>query len=78
MTVEQLRNFHKAQPFRPFTIHLADGRSIPVPHSEFLSHSPSGRTAIVYHPDDTWSVIDLLLVTELRAQPESAAKAAGA
>jgi hypothetical protein len=66
MTAEQLRNFHQARPFRPFTIHMADSSSYHVPHSEFLSQSPSGRTIIVHHPDDTYSVIDLLLVTELK------------
>src|SRR5205823_3725679 len=66
MTIEQLRALHQATPFRPFTIHLADGSQIRVPHREFLSHSPSGRTIIVYHEDDTFSIIDLLLVTELR------------
>ena len=65
MTIEQLRAVHQAIPFRPFTIHLADGRQIRVPHREFLSHSPSGRTIIVHHEDDTFSIVDLLLVTEL-------------
>ena len=65
MTVEQLRSVHGATPFRPFTIHLADGRQLPVPHREFLSHSPSGRTIIVYHQDENFSIVDLLLVTEL-------------
>ena len=66
MTLEQLRAVHQATPFRPFTIHLADGRQIRVPHREFLSHSPSGRTIIVHHQDDTFSSIDLLLVSELK------------
>jgi hypothetical protein len=61
---------HQAQPFRPFTIHLADGRAIHVPHAEFLSHSPSGRTIIVYGAGDTFSIIDLLLVTELEIDGE--------
>jgi hypothetical protein len=65
MTVEQLRKVHQARPFRPFTIHMADGRSLLVPHSEFLSHSPSGRTVVVQHADDTFSIIDLLLVSEI-------------
>ena len=69
MTIEQLRRIHEAQPFRAFTIHLADGRQLEVPHREFLSHSPSGRTVIVYHLDDTFSVIDLLLVTEIEVHP---------
>jgi hypothetical protein len=72
MTIEQLRTIHQAMPFRPFTIHLADGRQIDVPHREFLSHSPSGRTIIVYHQDDTFSIVDLLLVTELKVHDRSA------
>jgi hypothetical protein len=65
MTSEQLRNLWKAEPFHPFTIHLADGRNVAVRHSEFLIASPSGRSIIVYQPDDSFNVIDLLLVTDL-------------
>ncbi|MEX2176048.1 MAG: hypothetical protein WD872_16930 [Pirellulaceae bacterium] len=65
MTIEQLRNVHWASPFVPFTIRVADGRSFLVRHPEFLSHSPTGRTMIVHHDDDTFSILDLLLVTEL-------------
>ena len=73
MTVEQLHNMHQARPFRPFTIRMADGTSYHVPHSEFLSQSPSGRTIIIHHPDDIFSVVDLLLVTELKADASPAA-----
>jgi hypothetical protein len=65
MTVEQLKQVWKADPFRPFIIHLADGRNIAVNHRDFLASSPSGRTIIVYQPDDSFNVIDLLLVTDL-------------
>jgi hypothetical protein len=65
MTLEQLRAVHQANPFRPFAIHLADGRKYDVPHRDFLSHSPSGRTVIVYHETESFSIIDMLLVTEL-------------
>jgi hypothetical protein len=65
MTIEQLRNVYNAQPFQPFLMHLADGRNIPVRHREFLMPSPSGRTVIVYQPDDSFNIIDLLLVTDL-------------
>ena len=65
MTIEQMRTFYDAQPFRPFVIHLADGREIPVNHREFVMSAPSGRTISVYQPDDTLNVIDLLLVTDL-------------
>jgi hypothetical protein len=65
MTIEQLRAVHRASPFRPFTMHLADGSRLDVPHRDFLSHSPSGRTVIVYGKDESSSIVDLLLVTEL-------------
>jgi hypothetical protein len=69
MTVQQLDNIHRAQPFRPFTIHMGDGRSFEVPHPEFLSRSPSGRTVIVYGPEENFSVLGLLLMTELEIRP---------
>jgi len=65
VTIEQLRSTHQANPFRPFTIRLADGRSLHVQHCDFLSYSPSGRTLIVYHEDESFSIVELLLVTEL-------------
>ena len=65
MTIEQLKNAYQAQPFRPFVIHLADGRQIPVRSREFILSSPSGRTIVVYQPDETMNIIDLLLITDL-------------
>ncbi len=67
MTIEQLRTAREAHPFRPFTIHLADGRSLRVPHRDYLSTSPRGRTVIVYQVDEAFSILDLLQVTELVA-----------
>lgn len=65
MTVEQFRNTPHLQPFRTFTIHMADGRSFTVTRPDFVAQSPSGRTVIVFQPDESYSVLDLLLVSEL-------------
>ncbi len=65
MTLEQLLAKQRAQPFRPYRIHLTDGRHLDVAHPEFLARSPSGRTATVYTSDEGSEVIDLLLVTSL-------------
>ena len=65
MTIDHMRATREANPFRPFTIHLADGRTHPVLQRDYLSMSPAGRTVIVYHPDDSFSILDLLLVTEV-------------
>ena len=74
MTIEQLRRTHRATPFQPFTIRMADGRQFPIPHPDFLSMSPSGRTAVIFHPDDSASIVDLLLMTE--PEPSPAARTA--
>ena len=65
MTIEAIRNAYEAQPFTPFTLHLADGRDISVQSREFMASAPNGRTVIVYQPDSSWNVVDLLLVTDL-------------
>jgi hypothetical protein len=65
MTIEQIRDACEAQPFRLFTIHLADGRTIPVVHRDFIARAPSGRTIDVYQEGDRMNIIDLPLVTDL-------------
>ena len=71
MTVEQLKNVQHAQPFRPFTIHLGDGRLFFVKHPDFVSRSPSGRTVIVHSDDDSFNILDMLLVTEIEVHASS-------
>ncbi|NDC64080.1 MAG: hypothetical protein EBZ59_08890 [Planctomycetia bacterium] len=65
MTTEQLRAALSARPFQPFILHVADGREIPVRHPEFTMPPPVGRTIVVYQPDRSMSILDLLLVTEI-------------
>ena len=75
MTIQQLRAAHKATPFQPFTVHMADGRSFRVPHPDFLSMSPTGRTVIIYQEDDEFSILDLLLMTEIQMVQAESSKA---
>jgi hypothetical protein len=75
MTIEQLRAAYQAQPFRPFVIHLADGREIPIEHREFIMTVPGGGTIVVAQRDETVNIIDLLLITDLEFRP--AANGAG-
>lgn len=62
MTVDQLRKLHEARPFQPMRLHLADGRSILVDHPELLAYS-GGRTVLVAQPDDSFHVLDILMIT---------------
>lgn len=65
MTIDQLRKRHRALPFQPFRIHLADGRELDVPHPEMLAVMPPGRRLVVATGNEDYEVFDLLLVTSL-------------
>ena len=69
MRIQELRELRDAVPFRPFVIHLADGRAIRVHHRDFVMSSPNERTMIVYQPDSSFAIIDVMLVTSLRVKP---------
>jgi hypothetical protein len=64
MTSQQLRGIRDANPFQPFIIHMTNGRKFRVPHRDFVSISPTGRTVMIYK-DDAFSILDMLLVTEV-------------
>jgi hypothetical protein len=65
MTTEQLDAVHKAQPFQPFTIHLADGTNHTVAHPELIWRTQGGRTVFVNLGGEKVAIIDLLLVTKI-------------
>jgi hypothetical protein len=71
MAIDQLRSFRDAEPFQPFTIHLADSREVPVLNREFIMAAPSGRTVVVCQPDDTLEFIDLTWMTDLEPRAAS-------
>jgi len=71
VTAEQFRNMVRAQPFQPFILHLADGRQFHVPHPEFVGMFRGGRTVIVTQQDDSFEIIDLLLVVGLESRPRA-------
>lgn len=68
MSIDELRKVREANPFRPFTIRLADGRSYRINHRDYLSLSPVGRTVIVYGEDGGFDILDTLLVTTLAVE----------
>jgi hypothetical protein len=72
MTVEELRHHIKARPFRPFSLHVADGRTILVSHHDFILVSPSGRIIYVFQPDDSHDILDIMLITGISFGPSPA------
>lgn len=65
MRIDDLKNVHQARPYRPFTIHLSDGRSFRVDHPEFLALSRTGRTVALFSEDDAFEIIDVMLMTSI-------------
>ena len=65
MTSEQLRAVHEAKPFKPFTVHMADGTSVAVGHPELLWRTQGGRTIFINTAGEDVTIIDLLLVTKI-------------
>lgn len=68
MKLERLREVMHAAPFQPFTIHVADGRALPVPHPDFIAIMGAGRSIVVTSPTEkmpSYSIVDVPLITEL-------------
>jgi hypothetical protein len=56
---------------QPFILHLADGRSLEVSHPEFISISKSGRRVIVETQDDSFEIIDTIMIVSIEVRPPS-------
>lgn len=66
MTSQELRATLQANPFRPFTVRMADGRSFEIRHPDFLLVGPNGRIAFAFAPSgNEFSILDVLLMTEI-------------
>jgi hypothetical protein len=62
MTTDEIRRVHRKQPFEPYRILVADGRSFDVRRPESLSMMGTGRL-INIGMEDHFVTLDLLLVT---------------
>jgi hypothetical protein len=77
MDLNGLREALHKRPFEPFVIRLADGRSLPVQHPEFVAVGE--RRAVVIGENDSWSWIEPLLIVSLDslAQPKKSRNGRG-
>jgi len=62
MTTQEIQRLRASQPFEPFRILTADGRSYDVRHPENFAVAGNGRLIAVGMPDH-FVTLDLLLVT---------------
>lgn len=65
MIIENIKELCYAKPFRPFLIHLPDGRRLGVQHPDFVSWWPAGRLISVFQPNGSESLVDLMLISDI-------------
>lgn len=68
MDIAGVRDVLHRQPFQPFVIRLADGRSLRVLHPDFVAVGK--RHIVVIAEDDTTSIIEPLLIVSLDTMPK--------
>jgi hypothetical protein len=68
MKADEIRKMLHNEPFKRFAVVVADGGRIPVFHEDFVAVAPTGREMIVYQPDGSYNVVDILLVTRLEVE----------
>jgi len=59
MSPDDIRQAIAALPFRPFILHTADSRAIPVHTRDLVLVSPRGLTLLVFQPDDSRDTLDM-------------------
>ena len=58
MTLKTLREMRDASPFKPFDIHLADGRTLTVVSSDHLFFLPNSSEFLVVLSDGGFRIVD--------------------
>jgi hypothetical protein len=81
MTTDAIKSHLSAAPFKPFNLHLQDGRALSVKHPDFVAFSPSHREIFLWTAEWTYEFVGLNAITSLevfRRPGPAAARKAGA
>jgi hypothetical protein len=62
---QRIRDLLHASPFRPFTIHMADGKTYTVDHPDFVLAATDVPNIHIETPDGTLHTLSALLVTNV-------------
>ncbi len=66
MTAQEIRDALELQPFQPFKIRMADGRTFSIRHPEFIIVPPRARTFIFYdYESEAYRVFDTRYAQEI-------------
>ena len=64
MEINAIREALYRQPFRSFSLRLADGRELFVPHPDFVAVSPR-RIVVINHQDESTAILEPLLIVSV-------------
>ena len=72
MTLELFANLLQANPFAPYSMHLADGRELKVTNPELVMIAGDSRSVSLFEPQRATEFIDLSLIVSVRVEdPQS-------
>ncbi|MFM8471799.1 MAG: hypothetical protein ACKODH_17855 [Limisphaerales bacterium] len=81
MTTDAIKSHLNVATFKPFVLHLTDGRSLSVKHPDFVAFSPSHREIFLWTAEWTYEFVALNAITSLevfRRPAGGSARKAGA
>ena len=58
MKIEQIREALQGEPFRPFDIHVKNGRHYHVPEPKYVYFVPVGQRLVIFDADGGVNLID--------------------
>jgi len=70
MNASTLKEEINRAPFRPFRLHVADGRNIGIPAPDYVHVDPHGRNVFVWGEDGGYDILKVLLITEIEPTSE--------
>lgn len=65
-SLADVRKLRNAEPFRPFTVHLRDGRRFHVDRPEYCGYHPEGTKVGVAADADSIEVFDVAEIADLK------------
>jgi hypothetical protein len=76
MDLKSVRQAWKRRPFQPFVLRLADGRSVPVNHPDFVAMTE--RIVVVASEDSSVKTVEPLLIVSIDYPPPNPERGNGA
>jgi hypothetical protein len=68
--LETIKERIRVGRFKPFEIHLSDGKILDVPHPDFIFFPPGGTEFIIVTDDSSFNIVAADEVTRIRLLPE--------